>query len=337
MAIDDHDPLAPVSVIIPAFNASATIGRALRSIASQTLRPHDVIVVDDGSTDGTPDVAEQLARKIEGISIHVVRQSNMGAGAARNRALAEARSEYVAFLDADDEWLPEKLANCMSWLAGGDFVLIGHNGWIVDGKTETYLDCTRRFHAAHPRLYDGLYRRGFLGTSSVVARRDAVMQAGGFDETLGTGQDFDLWLRLLDRAEARFAVFETPLTRFHIVSGSITSHTRRRLDNTMKIAIRHAPSLARHGASPLRGLWFRIAAVHAEAVRAHWGRGQFADVVSTALRFPFAFAGATILTCRATIPSWLVVGLIWVCVAMVAYLYQFRDLAAPIMNVLSPS
>jgi len=335
MAIDDHRPLAPVSVVIPAFNASETIGRALRSIAGQTLRPSEVVVVDDGSADNTPDIAEQVARDIGDLTIRVVRQSNKGAGAARNRALGEACCEYVAFLDADDEWLPEKLSESMSRLADSDFVLVGHNGWVVTGETETYLDCARRFQAAHPRLYDGFYRRGFLGTSSVVARRDAIAQIGGFDETLRTGQDFDLWLRLLDWADSRFTVFETPLTKFHIVPGSITSHTRRRLGDTMEIAIRHAPSLARHGASPLRALWFRLAAIHAEAVVAYWNRREFAKAAFILLEAPVSFMRATMHILGATTSRWLSLGLAWVVLATAIYLYQFRDLIAPILRVIN--
>ena len=101
--------VADVTVVIPAFQAENTIDRALASVLAQTVLPRAVIVVDDGSTDGTMAAAEAWRAKIDKIDLRVVRQPNAGAGAARNRALRDAKTRYVAFLDSDDTWMPRKL------------------------------------------------------------------------------------------------------------------------------------------------------------------------------------------------------------------------------------
>ena len=100
---------APVSVIIPAFNAAKSIERALRSVALQTLPPSEVIVVDDGSSDDTTAVAKAMQDEFHETQLVVISQPNKGAGAARNRAVEAATELYVAFLDADDEWEVEFL------------------------------------------------------------------------------------------------------------------------------------------------------------------------------------------------------------------------------------
>jgi teichuronic acid biosynthesis glycosyltransferase TuaG len=118
------DKFADVSVIIPAYRAAETIGRALRSVAGQTVTPREIVIVDDGSDDDTAKVARRYADLLAPSALRVVTQPNLGAGAARNRALAEATQPLVAFLDADDEWLPEKLERSVNEMNAGDYVLV---------------------------------------------------------------------------------------------------------------------------------------------------------------------------------------------------------------------
>lgn len=107
---------ADVSVIIPAFRAADTIGRALASVAAQTCTPREVIVVHDESDDGTADAAEAMRGALGPIALRIIRQPYQGDDAARNSALALANGALVTFLDADDEWLPEKLARSLPHL-----------------------------------------------------------------------------------------------------------------------------------------------------------------------------------------------------------------------------
>ena len=293
MSTESGPGFADVSVIIPAYRAQSCIGRALDSVARQTLKPRAAIVVDDGSPDGTYDTARGHAGRMGEVELVVIRQDNAGAGAARNRALAEAGTRYVAFLDADDEWLPEKLARSMAYLAAGDYVLVAHDSVMVRDGIETRIPCAARFRAAAAAPFVGLYRRGFIDTSTVVARRDAVLAGGGFDTSLANAQDFELWLAMLKDPGTRFEVFDEPLSRYHVTAGSIMSHVERRRRCCVEIARRYAFDLKRHRGSPLMSLWFRILAVHYEAVAAHRARGDRAGVFCAAARLPFELAVAT--------------------------------------------
>jgi glycosyltransferase involved in cell wall biosynthesis len=289
----DNQTLAPVSVIIPAYNAAATIRRALASVGSQTIRPRQVIVVDDGSQDETVALAREATTLLGSIDVQIIVQPNKGAGAARNRALGEARYDFVAFLDADDEWLPTKLEESLTRHAARPLQLVAHNGWVVKNGEERYLDIAGRVRAmAHDPIH-GLYRRGSISTSSVVARRQSVLDAGGFDETLRTGQDFDLWLKMLGSPTAAYEVFDEPLTRYHVADTGITGNTARRLDNTLRIAVRHAPRLRRETGRFAASLWFRVLAVHVEAVTSFAQRRNYAGVLGTLVRLPIRIVTST--------------------------------------------
>ena len=286
---------ADVSVIIPAYRAAATIGRALASVAAQTVKPREAVVVDDGSSDGTGDAARACAGTMAGIDLKVVDQENKGAGAARNRALAEAGATYVAFLDADDEWLPEKLEQSLARFDGPDKVLVSHDVTFVENGTEWLQDCARHFRAAGDP-YVALFRKGYIGTCTAVARRDAVLAVGGFDEGLATAQDFDLWLKLLADPDARFEVFAGALSRYHVSADSITRNTRRRLSCCLEVARRHAPGLRGRPGFPLASVWYRVLAVHNEAFRVYRERRDVPAMMRTCLSAPLSLVSLTAFT-----------------------------------------
>lgn len=273
--------VAPVSVVIPAYNSSATIGRALASIAAQTLLPAQVVVVDDGSADDTQHVAMQWQPRLGPTRLVVVRQANRGAGAARNAAIGFADQEWLAFLDADDEWLPEKLERSMSQLTTHSLAFISH-GMIVrtqDGR-EIPFDCARHFHrAANP--FAALMIRGFVATSTVIAQRDFVVAAGGFDESLPAAQDYDLWLKLA--SSHRFLVFSDMLTRYHVTSGSITTNVPRRRYCSLLVLRRHLHKLNGWGGMTvtiLRSLVIQYESMMAWRTQGRW-RAAFWEVLRT--------------------------------------------------------
>lgn len=284
---------APVSVIVPAYRAAATIGRALGSVAAQTLKPREAIVVDDGSDDGTAAAAEAQRALLGDIQLSVHRQSRQGAGAARNRAVAAAQQPFLAFLDADDEWLPEKLRLSLAAIADTGAVLVAHNGWIVDGARLTLNDCASRFRA-YRDPFVGLYRKGYIDTCTVLARRDAVLAAGGFDPGLANAQDFELWLAMLREPGVPFVVFDEPLSRYHVSASGIMSHTERRLRCGLEIASRYARDLERRPGSALLSLWYRTAALHHEAAAAFLGRRRLGKALLVLASFPFHLAQATL-------------------------------------------
>jgi hypothetical protein len=190
-------------------------------------------------------------------------------------------------LDADDEWFPEKIEQSLTYLQESSALLIGHNGWIDKNGSETYIDIATRFKAAAEAPFHGLYRRGFISTSSVVTSRQKVLDVGGFDTSLRVGHDFDLWLKLLALPNAKFEVFDLALTKYHISANSITSQTQQRLINTLEIALRHAPTLKLFPGSPLASLWFRIFAVHREALTAYAAASKPAAYLTTVFKLPF--------------------------------------------------
>ncbi len=180
-----------VSVIIPTYNRSDLLKRALNSVLRQTFQDFEVIVVDDGSTDNTALVMSNFY----GPHIRYIRQpKNSGVAAARNRGLREARGEFIAFLDSDDAWKPDKLMlQVGQFRRGPDRVGLMYTG------VETIAGATRKIHTPHLRgyLYPDLLRRNVIhGTSGVMIRREVIETVGYFDETFTVMQDYEYWLRI---------------------------------------------------------------------------------------------------------------------------------------------
>jgi teichuronic acid biosynthesis glycosyltransferase TuaG len=294
--------LSDISVIIAAYEAAGTIDRALRSIAAQSLKPSEVVVVDDGSTDGTASAAGACANEMNGIRLRVFRgEQNLGAGAARNRAIEESTGPTLAFLDADDEWMPEKLERSMAHLEDANLVLVAHDYLTGPGPDAPRTHCGRRFRDS-PDPFTGLYRKGYISTSTVVTRRAAVLTAGGFDPGLRNAQDFDLWLAMLRQPGTAFLVFDEPLMRYHISPGSIMSHTGRRLRCGIAIAERFFPDLKARPGSALMDLWFRVAALHMEAFNAYMSRRDFVRSLICGGALPVRLMAATVV-CLVRPPS----------------------------------
>jgi len=179
-----------VSVIIPAYNAERYLGEALDSVMAQTWRDIEVVVVDDGSTDGTQEIVRGY-----GPPVRLLEQANAGPAAARNRGVREAEGELVAFLDSDDLWLPEKLALQVPLFdAEGRVALVYCKAERMTG------DGTPIPTPAHPRptgdVFLALLGRNHCPTSGVVVRRDVFLRFGGFPEDMVWAEDWHLWLRI---------------------------------------------------------------------------------------------------------------------------------------------
>lgn len=281
---------ADISVITPAFNNAATVARALASIAGQTLRPKEVIVVDDGSTDGTIDAVRAMAPAMNGIALRLFRQRNSGAGAARNRAIAAATGTWLAFLDADDEWLPAKLERSLAVTQGGDLVMSSHNLFGVDDAGEHLIDSRARWLTDPDDPYRTLFLRGFISSSTVLVRRDAVLAVGGFDSGLRSAQDYELWLAVLARAGQRFETFADPLLRYTLAPDGITSRIDRKVACSLAILRRHMGQLKRLPGPVLLPVILRTLIIHVEAVRGHRTQGDLAAAARQILLFPLRLA-----------------------------------------------
>jgi len=220
-----------VSVIIPAYNAEAFLARAIRSVEAQTFRDFEILVIDDGSTDGTADVARGFS------SVRYVLGSHGGEAAARNRGLEEARSELVAFVDADDEWLPEKLARQVAFMESVGSSFSYTDSYVVHGgRRQRYSMLARpnRGQIMAPLIDDWL-DQAFITNNTVVASRALLQGVAGFESGLPTpsNADYGLWLKLALR-ETRFDYLDEPLALYHRghpsdSSDSVTMVERHRL------------------------------------------------------------------------------------------------------------
>jgi glycosyltransferase involved in cell wall biosynthesis len=190
------DVRPPVSVIIPTYNRAAMVTEAVASVLNQTYPNLEVLVVDDGSTDGT---AAALARF--GERLRVLRQAHRrGVSAARNLGIEAARGDWLALLDSDDLWLPEKLARQMACLADRPELLICQTEeiWVRRG-VRVNKPLSHRMAAG--QIFLPSLERCLVSPSAVVLHRDLIERHGGFDESLPAAEDYDLWLRLSWRYE----------------------------------------------------------------------------------------------------------------------------------------
>jgi glycosyltransferase involved in cell wall biosynthesis len=186
--------LPEVSVVIPAFNAAPFLAEALSSVLAQTVADHEIIVVDDGSTDDTPALLRRFIDRIR-----VLRQENKGVANARNRGISASLAPWVAFLDADDVWLPGKLEKQLDALRRNpDRVACATAFTVVDSAL---LPVEVHSCAHEPDVQALLLRGNLIGTpSTVVCRRSVLQEMGGFDNALSQCADWDLWLRICRKA-----------------------------------------------------------------------------------------------------------------------------------------
>ncbi len=213
-----------VSVVITTYDRAERLRQALESVAAQTYRDFEVIVVDDGSTDHTRQIAESFSGRVP--SLRYVRQVNGGQSKALNTGIRMARGEYLAFLDDDDVWVPQKLARQVPMLEIDPGI----------GLVYSAVVCTRngaplRRQPEQPgwTLREMVERICFVHGSSVVARRECFDHAGMFDETMPRVKDFDMWLRIarhyrlgfVDEALAEYVQHDDQLTRQDFLGGAI--------------------------------------------------------------------------------------------------------------------
>jgi glycosyltransferase involved in cell wall biosynthesis len=202
--------LPDAAIIVPAYNAAATLGDAVGSGLAQLGRSAEVIVVDDGSTDETREVARRLARDPR---VRVIEQANSGPSTARNAGVAATDAEFVAFLDSDDLLAPQYLTSMLDALdssAGAAFAFT--DAWVVDEHAGRVMVKSAMEAFTPPALPADpldllrlLVVENFVYTA-VTARREVLVSAGGFNENLRRSEDYELWMRLLSRGHPAICV-----------------------------------------------------------------------------------------------------------------------------------
>jgi len=243
-----------VSVVIPAFNAGRFINRTINSVLAQTYKDYEVIVVDDGSTDNTAEAVKSYGSKVQ-----YIHQANAGDGLARNTGIKAAKGRWVAFLDHDDEWLPEKLALQMNMLSSNpDLRWCGTNRYQSDGqrcavvadsrKVEIKLGGRDYFENYFRAVADGVCS---VITSTLMIRKDVFAQVGMFGNWMRCA-DLDMWWRIAYKFP-QIGYISRPQAVVHLDTGHVTtvrlSIIAKRGEEARKLVAKHLEMAATEGKS----------------------------------------------------------------------------------------
>jgi glycosyltransferase involved in cell wall biosynthesis len=257
--------MAKVDVIIPAFNAAHYLPVAIESVVSQTFDDWRILLVDDGSTDNTAEVVAPFLDRL-GSKISYIKQNNRGLPAARNTAIRASTSEFLALLDADDVWLPCRLAESLKTLAdrpqaGLAYGLVTHID--PEGRLGTTFEGNRRYTEGQiaPYIY---MRKVELPCPTLTFRRKCVDEVGLFDETMRATEDRDLWLRIALRYEVAFV--PKVIAYYRTSPTSMSTDPNRMLKAQLQFIQKHygAPGC---GIRARQIAWARVYKQRAEALK----------------------------------------------------------------------
>ncbi len=190
MKLDQKKQQVEVSVIIPAYNRGWIIKEAIDSVLSQTFDGYELIIVDDGSNDNTAEILDSYGSKIR-----LIRQTNQGVSAARNRGIMASSGQLIALLDSDDLWLPEKLDRQMSFFRNNPDAMICQTQeiWIRNGKR---VNPCKHHKKLSGMIFEPSLNLCLVSPSAVMFKRELLGMVGFFDESLPACEDYDLWLRI---------------------------------------------------------------------------------------------------------------------------------------------
>lgn len=206
-----------VSVITPSYNSERFIEETIRSVQNQTYTNWEMIIVDDCSNDGTRVFLEKLVQKDDRIKVYYLKE-NSGAAIARNKALKEAKGKYVAFLDSDDLWYPEKLEKQLEFMKQKD---IAFSFTAYEVMNEDGVSDNKKVEVPESIDYHGLLKNTIIGCLTVMIDRE---KTGYFEmPNIRTRQDFALWLLILRNGHIAYGLNEV-LSKYRVVKGSISSN-----------------------------------------------------------------------------------------------------------------
>ena len=237
-----------VSVVIPAYNAAMFIGEALESILSQTTPPEEVILINDGSTDNTMEIAKSY-EPLFANRLLVIDQKNSGASAAHNRAIEAARCDVIAFLDADDMYFPTYIDTVKAaFTAMPDIVLFFTDTEIMDangptGRSNSYgkpvetISATpvNGFFRANESLFPSLVRGNYIPPCVTAVKRTTALEAGLFDPAFKTSEDRDFFCRLVLRGAVGFSRTRLAYERIHNANLSIATNRTLLSSNAVNV------------------------------------------------------------------------------------------------------
>jgi len=220
-----------VSVIIPCYNAQETIASALDSVLSQTYEKYEIVIVDDGSTDNSRQIIQNYTENNSQVDIVYIHQVNSGPSQARNKGVQKAKGEFIAFLDADDEWHPEKLKIQVQYLKEKRLNFLG--------SRYQYIDFEKNMGSIFLKQYTlkELLLKTRFSTPGVIMQKKFFDELGGFDISLKYAEDHDLWLRAA-KQQALHIIDEPRLVKLSkpaYGSQGLSSHMSRMFIGELKV------------------------------------------------------------------------------------------------------
>ena len=222
-----------VSVIIPTYQRANLVSKTIESVLAQTYTDYEIIVVNDGSTDNTREVLARFGDKI-----NVIHQENKGASAARNTGIMASQGRYIAFVDDDDLWVPKKLEKQVkSFESNPNIGLVCSNMFFFKYNDVSADVADVWAPTSHPPgvLQDWilLFIGDFILMPTVVVRRECLDEVGLFDQTLTSCEDYDLWLRIIEKFSVHF--LNEPLALYHLSANSLSTNKERMLLNEIRV------------------------------------------------------------------------------------------------------
>lgn len=272
-----------VSVVIPVYNGERYLAECLCSVRGQSYRPLETIVVDDGSRDGSAEIASGAP------GVRLIRQANGDVSAARNAGVRAATGEFIALLDYDDLWLPHKIEQQVAWFGrhpGADLVFTDIIKFDNNGRARRARDrhrWARRLNGPHP--FRALAMKNPILPSSVLVRRESLIRAGLFNERFRTCGDYEMWLRMAGLGMS-LGYLPLPLTRYRVHA----DNTGRRIEvmhEDRLQAVRVAFADSRIPPQLRRFERLALASAHLESAHSFFGAGRpdlFLEQVRVALR-----------------------------------------------------
>lgn len=232
----DNKNNSSIAIVIPCYNAQKTIQKTFDSIFAQTCKSFKIYAVNDGSTDGTPDILNTYQKKYPD-NILIINQENQGQAKARNRGISESIEEYIAFIDSDDLWHPQKLEKQFEFLKTHQNKGLCYTKGLTIDEQDNHIGTIPVNPMYRGKCFSHLILSNNIVASSVMIRRSVIDHAGMFDTKLDACENWDLWLRISQQFSIDF--IDEPLTFYRIHSSNMSQNSDKMYENRKKVLEKH--------------------------------------------------------------------------------------------------
>lgn len=227
-----------VSIVIPTYNQADFLPKAIQSALNQTYRDWEMIIVDDGSTDNTEEIVKGYK---ESRIRYIVKKYNFGVSAARNTGIKNSGGKYIAFLDSDDEWFPEKISCQMKIFQKEDSKcgVVCTGGYIIKDNKKTIS--IKSISLSSNSFYRKILLENTVGTSTVLVKKECFEKVGLFDESLKNCEDWDMWIRIAKYY--KFIFIKLPLIKYYIHPGQQSENIFSKVNARKRILFKYQDEL----------------------------------------------------------------------------------------------